>query len=201
MYIKYFKHRFDFIFSLFFLLLLSPLIISVSGILFFTNKGKVFFIQKSIGYKHKEFKIIKFKTMIDLNTKFNNILTDDQRLTRIGKIIRNYSIDEILQFINVIKGDMSIVGPRPLLPKYMLLYSPNELLRHNLKPGITGWAQINGRNMITWKKKFQYDIEYIEKVSFLFDLKIIFVSFFIIIFKKDVNSKNNLITPEYDGNN
>jgi undecaprenyl phosphate N,N'-diacetylbacillosamine 1-phosphate transferase len=201
MYIKYFKHKFDFIFSLFFLLLLSPLIISVSGILFFTNKGKVFFIQKRIGYKHKEFKIIKFKTMIDLNTKFNNILTDDQRLTRIGKIIRNYSIDEILQFINVIKGDMSIVGPRPLLPKYMLLYSPNELLRHNLKPGITGWAQINGRNMITWKKKFQYDIEYIEKVSLLFDLKIIFVSFFIIIFKKGVNSKNNLITPEYDGNN
>lgn len=201
MYIKYFKYKFDFIFSLFFLLLLSPLIISVSGILFFTNNGKVFFIQKRIGHKHKEFKIIKFKTMIDLNNKFNNILTDDQRLTRIGKIIRNYSIDEILQFINVIKGDMSIVGPRPLLPKYMLLYSTNELLRHNLKPGITGWAQINGRNMITWKKKFQYDIEYIEKVSFLFDLKIIIFSFFIVLFKKGVNNKNNVITPEYDGNN
>ena len=187
MYIKYFKHKFDFIFSLFFLLLLYPLIIFVSGILFFTNKGKVFFIQKRIGYKHKEFKIIKFKTMIDLNTKFNNILTDDQRLTRIGKIIRNYSIDEILQFINVIKGDMSIVGPRPLLPKYMLLYSPNELLRHNLKPGITGWAQINGRDDISIEKKVELEKEYLQKKSFLFDCKIIFLTISNVIFGKGVN--------------
>jgi len=201
MYVKYIKYNIDFIFSLFFLLILSPIIILVSIILFFTNSGNIFFIQKRIGYKHKEFNIIKFKTMRDVQIGLNETITDSQRLTKIGKIIRNYSVDEILQFINVIKGEMSIVGPRPLLPKYMKFYSKDELLRHNLKPGITGWAQINGRNLITWKKKFQYDIEYIERASFLFDLKIIFFSFFIVLFKKGVNNKNNLITAEYDGNN
>ena len=201
MYTKYLKYKIDFIFSLVFLFVLSPIIILVSIILFFTNSGNIFFIQKRIGYKHKEFNIIKFKTMRDVQIGLNETITDSQRLTKIGKIIRNYSVDEILQFINVIKGEMSIVGPRPLLPKYMKFYSKDELLRHNLKPGITGWAQINGRNLITWKKKFQYDIEYIERASFLFDLKIIFFSFFIVLFKKGVNNKNNLITAEYNGIN
>ena len=173
------KPLFDYIVSLILLILLSPLIFIIIILLGIQNKGKILFLQKRPGYKGKPFHIIKFKTMRDDVDVLGNLLPDEYRITTLGRIIRKCSLDEVLQLINVLKGDMSIVGPRPLLMKYLDLYDEEQYTRHDVLPGITGWAQVNGRNAISWDSKFKLDLEYLEKNSFLFDLKILFLTFFI----------------------
>ena len=167
------KRIFDFLLAAIALILLAPIFIIVSIILVFSNQGKPFFLQTRPGKNEKPFKIIKFKTMNDLTDAHGELLPFDERVTPMGTFIRKYSLDEIPQLINVIKGDMSLIGPRPLLMQYLPLYNEQQKRRHNVKPGITGWAQVNGRNAITWKQKFELDIWYVEHLSFLVDLKIL----------------------------
>lgn len=157
----------------------------------------LFFVQQRIGYKNQPFYIIKFKTMRDLRDVQGNLLPDEQRVTRFGKFLRKTSLDELPQLINILKGEMRLVGPRPLLPEYLPLYTPQQLKRHNVKPGITGWAQINGRNALTWKEKFELDIWYVENRSFWLDLKILWFTFLKIFIKND----GDVPTEKFDGNN
>ena len=171
MYKHFLKPLCDFLIALFLLFILSPIIILTAIFLLLANHGKVFFFQQRPGLNSKPFRIIKFKTMKDAFDKDGIPLPDDIRLTKVGSIVRSASLDELLQLINVLKGDMSIVGPRPLLMQYLSRYSPEQAKRHNLKPGITGWAQVNGRNAINWEQKFKYDVEYVEKQSFILDIK------------------------------
>lgn len=154
-------------------------------------------MQQRIGYKNQPFYIIKFKTMRDLRDVQGNLLPDEQRMTRFGKFLRKTSLDELPQLINILKGEMRLVGPRPLLPEYLPLYTPQQLKRHNVKPGITGWAQINGRNALTWKEKFELDIWYVENRSFWLDLKILWFTFLKIFIKND----GDVPTEKFDGNN
>ena len=183
-YLHSIKPTIDFLLSLFLLAILSPLIIIIIILLFFANNGKVFFIQKRPGKDEKIFSLLKFKTMNDSKDTCGNLLPDYKRLTFIGNIIRKLSFDELLQFINVIKGDMSLIGPRPLLIEYLPLYNAKQKKRHNVKPGITGWAQVNGRNAISWEDKFNLDIWYVENISFYLDMKI-FIMTILKIFKRD----------------
>jgi len=199
MYKKIIKTFFDFTFSLLLLIIFSPVILIIFVIIFFSNNGKVFFLQKRPGYKSKPFKIVKFKTMRDTFDKEGNPLPDELRLTKIGAIIRSASLDELLQLINVLKGDMSLVGPRPLLMQYLSLYSPKQANRHNVKPGITGWAQVNGRNAISWEQKFKLDVEYVEKQSFLFDLKILWLTFLNVIQRKGISADGHVTMEEFKG--
>ncbi|SNR66873.1 Sugar transferase involved in LPS biosynthesis (colanic, teichoic acid) [Maribacter sedimenticola] len=171
---SYIKNILDFISALLALLLLSPIFVLITIVLLFSNKGKPFFIQKRPGKNGKIFSIIKFKTMNNNKDSNGKLLPDYQRITSFGNFIREKSLDEIPQLLNVIKGDMSIVGPRPLLVSYLPLYSTEEAKRHLVKPGITGWAQVNGRNAISWKQKFEYDVWYVNHISFMTDLKILF---------------------------
>lgn len=173
MYKKGFKIVFDFIVASTMLLILSPLFALITLILLIANGGKPFFLQKRPGKKETIFTIIKFRTMNNKLSEEGEFLPDDQRLTAIGKIIRATSLDEIPQLLNVIKGEMSLVGPRPLLPQYLPWYNSFQRKRHDVKPGITGWAQVNGRNAISWNEKFELDVFYVENLNFLFDLKII----------------------------
>src|SRR5690606_32521488 len=161
----------DLIISLFGLLLLFPVLLIVTVLLFIVNNGKPFFFQPRPGLNSKIFKIIKFKTMNDKNNSEGNLLPDSDRLTSIGSYVRKSSLDEIPQLINVLKGDMSLIGPRPLLVQYLPLYNDLQNRRHEVRPGITGWAQINGRNAISWKQKFEYDVWYVENISFAIDIK------------------------------
>ena len=173
MYVKFFKRIVDFLVSFVALIILSPIIFILTFLLMFANDGKPFFLQKRPGKNEKIFTIIKFKTMNDRKDENGNLLSDIERITKVGKFIRNVSLDEILQLINVLKGDMSIVGPRPLLIAYLPLYNKEQAKRHLVKPGITGWAQVNGRNAISWEEKFAYDVWYVKNISFKTDLKII----------------------------
>ncbi len=201
MYITLQKPLIDFLISFILLFILLPLIILIVILLFFANSGKVFFIQERPGKNEKIFRLIKFKTMNDKKDNKGNLLPDKERLTNIGKIIRKLSLDELLQFINVLKGDMSLIGPRPLLIEYLPLYSEEQKKRHNVKPGITGWAQVNGRNSLSWQERFQYDVWYVENISFLLDLKIFFLTI-VKIFKSDGISSNTSVTMEkFTGNN
>lgn len=181
------------------LLILSPLLLLTILILLFSNKGSVFFIQERPGFKAKPFKIIKFKTMRDAFDEFGNPLADELRLSKMGKFIRSTSIDELLQLINVLKGDMSIVGPRPLLMKYLDRYTPDQARRHDVKPGITGWAQVNGRNAISWEEKFSLDIFYVENHSFLFDIKIIYLTVLNVLQRKGISGENQATMEEFKG--
>ena len=189
----------DFMVSLFLLIILSPIILLTAILLFFANNGKVFFFQQRPGLNSKPFKIIKFKTMRDAFDSNGNPLPDEERLTRIGQFVRSASLDELLQLVNVLKGDMSLVGPRPLLMQYLPRYSPEQSKRHNVKPGITGWAQINGRNAISWEQKFKYDSEYVKNQSFLLDIKILFMTFINVINRKGINANGQGTMGEFLG--
>lgn len=173
MYNSYFKRSFDLAVSLVGLILVSPVFLVITCLLFIANQGKPFFFQLRPGKNEKIFKVIKFKTMNDKKDKDGGLLSDAKRLTKVGRFVRKMSLDEVPQLMNVIMGDMSLVGPRPLLVQYLPLYSKKQRKRHDLRPGITGWAQVNGRNAISWQQKFDYDVWYVEHVSFLLDLKIL----------------------------
>ncbi|MGE8431899.1 MULTISPECIES: sugar transferase [Chryseobacterium] len=176
MYKAVFKRIFDFFLALIGFLVLSPIFILVMLGLCIANQGKPFFFQKRPGKNGKIFSIIKFKTMNNKKDQDGNLLSDAERITFIGQIVRKTSLDEIPQLLNVIKGDMSLIGPRPLLVQYLPIYNETQARRHEVRPGITGWAQVNGRNAISWKKKFELDVWYVDHVSFLLDLKIIFLT-------------------------
>lgn len=193
------KPFFDFMFALLFLVLFSPLILIVMVVLAVVNKGSVLFVQLRPGFKGQPFKIVKFKTMRDAFDQEGNPLSDDLRLTLVGKIIRSCSLDEILQLVNVLKGDMSIIGPRPLLMKYIPLYNEDQMKRHDVLPGITGWAQVNGRNNISWKRKFEYDLEYINRQSFSFDCRILFMTLYKVFLGSGVSRDGSKTTTEFKG--
>jgi len=188
MYKKYFKRTIDFFASLIGLLLLFPVLVIVTLLLTIANKGKPFFFQSRPGLNEKLFNIIKFKTMTDAKNKNGNLLPDSERLTILGKFIRKTSIDELPQLINILKGDMSLIGPRPLLPDYLPLYSEYHCRRHELKPGITGWAQVNGRQSIKLSKRRDLDIWYVDNVSLKMDILIIFKTINYVIFGKGIRS-------------
>jgi lipopolysaccharide/colanic/teichoic acid biosynthesis glycosyltransferase len=199
MYKKYFKRFLDFLAALAGLFLLIPIFIVVTIGLFFANNGKPFFFQTRPGKNEKLFRIVKFKTMNDKKDAVGNLLSDAERLTAIGSFVRKTSLDEIPQLINVLKGDMSIIGPRPLLVEYLSLYNETQKRRHHVKPGITGWAQINGRNTISWEDKFKLDVDYIENQSFLFDLKIIFLTIKKVFFSEGINQQGQATTTKFEG--
>lgn len=200
-YQNYIKRQLDIIVSVLLLLILLPVFVIIMILLLFQNNGKVFFIQKRPGYKEEPFYLIKFKTMTDKKDRHGNFLPDNQRITEVGNWIRKLSIDEIPQLINVIKGDMSLIGPRPLLFKYIPIYSDIERRRHDVRPGITGWAQINGRNALSWKEKFHYDIYYVENLSFLLDLKIFMLTIKKTIIREGINQSDSTTMEPYNGTN
>lgn len=180
---------------------LLPIFLLVVIILIIQNKGTPFFYQMRPGKNEHLFKIFKFKTMTDAKDEFGELLPDEARITKLGSIIRKTSLDEIPQLLNVLKGDMSIVGPRPLLPEYLSLYSQNQKKRHFIRPGITGWAQVNGRNAISWTKKFELDQWYVENQSFLIDLKILLLTIKKVIKKEDISSANHATIEKFNGKN
>lgn len=199
MYTSFFKRAIDFVVSFFSLLILSPLLLFCIVGLFFANQGKPFFFQLRPGKNGKIFKIIKFKTMNDKKDTVGNLLPDDQRLTKIGKFVRKTSLDEIPQLINVVKADMSLIGPRPLLPEYLPLYDEIQKRRHEVKPGITGWAQVNGRNAISWEKKFEYDVWYVENLTFMLDIRIILKTIKKVVVSEGINAVNGSATQAFKG--
>ena len=202
MYKGFFKRFFDFWISLVVLLCISPLLLVVTIWLHFANKGAgAFFTQDRPGKDAKIFKVIKFKTMTDERDAEGNLLPDEQRLTRVGKFVRSTSIDELPQLINVLKGDMALIGPRPLLPQYLPLYSPEQARRHEVRPGISGWAQCHGRNAISWTEKFKLDVWYVDHVSLLTDLKVIGITVKNVLMRKDINSATAATMEAFNGNN
>ena len=201
MYKEYIKRLIDFLLSVIGLIIVSPIIIVFAILLAIVNKGNPFFLQKRPGINEKIFDIIKFKTMNDAKDEEGNLLSDTERLTKIGKFVRKTSIDELLQLINVLKGDMSLIGPRPLLQEYLSLYNEEQKKRHEVKPGITGWAQVNGRNAISWNEKFKYDILYVNNISFYFDLKILFLTIKKVFKSEGISSENSVTMEKFKGNN
>ncbi len=187
MYRNYFKRVFDFSAALAALIVLSPVFISVMIVLYFANQGKPFFYQMRPGKNDRIFRIVKFRTMNEKTDSQGNLLPDAERLTKAGGFIRKTSLDEIPQLINVLKGDMSLIGPRPLLVKYLTLYNDFERRRHEVRPGITGWAQVNGRNSIDWTTKFALDVYYVDNLSFMLDMKILFMTVHKVFSSKDIS--------------
>lgn len=200
MYKNLFKRVFDFTIALIAICILFFLMISIFVIIFISNSGKVFFRQERPGKNGKVFKVIKFKTMNDRKGRDGKLLPDNERLTTIGKFIRTTSMDELPQLLNVLKGDMSLIGPRPLLVKYLPLYSHHQARRHEVRPGITGWAQVNGRNAISWEEKFEYDVWYVDNLSMLLDLKIIFRTIQKVIIREGISSTTTLTMEAFKGN-
>ncbi|KFF02594.1 sugar transferase [Chryseobacterium luteum] len=201
MYKFFFKRVIDFTVALIGLILLSPVFIIVTVLLYFANRGKPFFVQARPGLNEKIFNIIKFKTMNDRKDAQGNYLPDSERLTPVGSFIRQTSLDELPQLINVLKGDMALIGPRPLLPEYLPLYNESQRKRHNIRPGITGWAQVNGRNAISWTMKFELDIWYIDNVSFATDCKVMFLTLKKVIKKEGINQAQQATVEAFKGNN
>ena len=201
MYLNYVKSFFDFMAAFIGLIVLSPLIIVITILLFILNNGKPFYFQNRPGYKEKIFRIIKFKTMNDKKNEAGELLPDFERTTLVGKFIRKTSIDEIPQLINVFLGHMSLVGPRPLLPEYLPLYNENQKRRHDVKPGITGWAQINGRNSILWTKKFEHDVWYVDNASILLDMKILLLTVKKVLIPQGINANEKYTMEEFNGKN
>lgn len=200
MYTNVVKGILDFSCAVVGLLLLSPLFIIVTLGLCFVNQGKPFFFQSRPGKEERIFKIIKFKTMNDKKDATGKLLSDGERLTKIGAFVRKTSLDEIPQLFNVIKGDMSLIGPRPLLPEYLPLYNEAQRRRHEVRPGITGWAQVNGRNAISWDKKFEYDVWYVENINFMLDLKIFFLTLKKVFVREGINMQGQVTTEVFKGN-
>lgn len=199
LYRKYLKPFFDFTLALAGLIILSPVFIIIVILLFIANNGKPFFFQARPGLHEKVFKVIKFKTMNDKKDKDGKLLPDGKRLTGVGRFIRKTSLDEIPQLLNVIKGNMSLIGPRPLLTEYLPLYSPFQKRRHEVKPGITGWAQVNGRNTLSWEEKFECDVWYVEHVSFLLDAKIFFMTIKKVFMSEGINSATMATMERFRG--
>ena len=200
MYNSAFKRILDLIFSVVGLIVFSPILVMITIILLIVNNGQPFFFQKRIGKNDREFSIVKFKTMNEKKDKQGKLLSDEKRLTSLGRIMRKLSLDELPQFLNVISGEMSIVGPRPLLPEYLPLYNKIQKRRHEVKPGITGWAQVNGRNAITWEKKFEYDIWYVNNISFNLDCRILLLTLKKVIKKEGISSDNSVSMEKFKGN-
>ena len=200
MYKNFFKRIFDIFISFISLLVLSPVFILTTICLYIANNRKPFFLQPRPGRNEKIFKVIKFKTMTDEKDEEENFLPDANRMTKIGKFIRSTSLDELPQLINVLKGDMALIGPRPLLVQYLPLYSKEQSRRHNVRPGITGWAQVNGRNTISWQKKFEYDVWYVDYLSFLLDLKIMYMTIKKIFIREGINSDLSVTMEAFKGN-
>lgn len=195
------KRLLDFFVSLIALLILSPVLIIVSVWLYFVNEGAgVFFTQDRPGKNNRIFRLIKFKTMNDKRDKDGKLLPDGERLTKAGRLVRSTSLDEIPQLINVLKGDMSLIGPRPLLLKYLPLYNAEQARRHEVRPGITGWAQVNGRNAISWEEKFELDVWYVDHVSFLLDIKILLKTVYNVIKREGISSDTSATMEAFKGN-
>ena len=202
MYKHFFKRVFDFIISLIAIICISPILIVVTIWLHIANKGAgAFFFQERPGKDAKIFKVIKFKTMTDEKDADGNLLPDAQRLTKVGKFVRSTSIDELPQLINVLKGDMALIGPRPLLVKYLPLYSPEQARRHEVRPGISGWAQCHGRNAITWTEKFKLDVWYVDHCTLWTDIQVIFITIKNVMMRKDINSAAAATMPPFNGSN
>lgn len=202
MYKHFFKRLIDFIIVFTALAVIWPFLLAITIWLHFANKGAgAFFFQERPGKNGKIFKVIKFKTMTDERDAQGNLLPDADRLTPVGRFVRSTSIDELPQLINVLKGDMSLIGPRPLLVKYLPLYSPEQARRHEVRPGITGWAQCHGRNAISWTKKFELDVWYVDHISFMTDLKVIFLTIKKVVCREDINQEGQATMEEFDGHN
>lgn len=202
MYKHFFKRIFDFSISLIALICISPILLVVSIWLHFANKGAgAFFFQERPGKDGKIFKVIKFKTMTDERDADGNLLPDEIRLTKVGKFVRSTSIDELPQLINVLKGDMALIGPRPLLVQYLPLYSPEQARRHEVRPGISGWAQCHGRNAISWTEKFKLDVWYVDHCTLWTDIKVIFITIKNVLMRKDINSATSATMEVFNGNN
>lgn len=202
MYRDFFKRGIDFLIALVALVCISPVLTVVTIWLHFANKGAgAFFLQERPGLHGKIFKIIKYKTMTDERDAEGNLLPDKDRLTAVGKFVRKTSIDELPQLINVLKGDMALIGPRPLLAQYLPLYSKEQMRRHDVRPGISGWAQCHGRNQISWTEKFKFDVWYVDHLSLVTDLKVIFITIKKVLFREDINSDNDATMEDFDGTN
>ena len=197
---QFVKRLIDIVGSFIGLTLSSPLIIVVAIVIYFTMGRPIFFKQIRPGLRGTPFLIYKFRTMLDLRDENGNLLPDEKRLTKIGKFLRNTSLDELPELWNVLKGDMSLVGPRPLLMEYLGRYTPEQARRHNVKPGITGWAQINGRNAISWDEKFKLDLWYVDNWNIFLDLKIIFITLIKVIKREGVSAEGHATMPEFKGN-
>lgn len=202
MYKNYLKRVFDFSIALFAIVIASPLMITVAVWLHFANKGAgVFFLQERPGRYGKIFKVVKYKTMTDEKDTNGNLLPDEERLTPIGKFIRSTSIDELPQLINVLKGDMALIGPRPLLVKYLPLYSKKQARRHEVRPGISGWAQCHGRNAISWTQKLEYDVWYVDNISLWTDIRIIWKTIISVVQRDGISAENNVTIDDFNGYN
>ncbi len=201
-YRDYIKRWLDFVIALVALVCLSPILLVVTVWLHFANKGAgAYFFQERPGLHGKIFKIVKFKTMTDERDAEGNLLPDAQRLTRVGRLVRSTSIDELPQLWNVLKGDMALIGPRPLLVKYLPLYSPEQARRHEVRPGITGWAQCHGRNAISWTEKFKLDVWYVDHCSLMIDLKVVIATLKAVLKRDGISQEGNATMEEFNGNN
>lgn len=202
MYKHFFKRFLDFWISLLALIIISPLLLVVTIWLHFANKGAgAFFTQERPGKNAKIFKVIKFKTMTDERDAEGNLLPDAERLTKVGKLVRSLSIDELPQLINVLKGDMALIGPRPLLPKYLPLYSEEQMRRHEVRPGISGWAQCHGRNAISWTEKFKLDVWYVDHVSLWTDLQVIWITIIKVLKRDGISEEGQATMETFNGHN
>lgn len=202
MYKHFFKRLFDFCIALVTLSIIWPFLLIITIWLHFANKGAgAFFFQERPGKDGKIFKVIKFKTMTDERNANGELLPDADRLTKVGSFVRSTSIDELPQLINVLKGDMALIGPRPLLVQYLPLYSKEQMRRHEVRPGISGWAQCHGRNQISWTEKFKLDVWYVDNLSLITDLKVIFITIKKVLFREDINSDNDATMEDFDGTN
>lgn len=198
---KFVKRSIDIICSLIGLIVLSPVLVIVAILVKIKLGSPIFFTQDRVGKDGKVFKMVKFRTMLDATDKWGEPLPDEERLTSFGKLLRSTSIDELPELMNVLKGDMSLVGPRPLLVEYIPLYSQEQFRRHDVRPGITGWAQVNGRNSLSWNDRFKLDVEYVDNQNAFFDIKIIFMTIFKVIKRDGISQEGHATMEKFNGNN